>query len=198
MTTSDKNHDDDLSPFTQWGPINRTPAGMRCAIAASCASVHELEGDRLLIVGRRATPEDLSGPVDYNIGDEEEAIVIDRALLSDVFLVQTPSPPVESLSGHLVSDFSAKAREVVALCCGRFDKTSEDYVATVLREASELGAAAERREVRTFLGCGARAALQDGDRTEADIPTDPHHGGKVWDRTEAVSLPKAVTPETDH
>ncbi len=32
----------------------------------------------------------------------------------------------------------------------------------------------------------AKAALSPshGDRTEADIPTDPHHGGKIWDRTE--------------
>lgn len=61
--------------------------------------VFELEGDRLLIVGTKATDQEIE--ICGKIGAEEEAIVVTRALLGEVSLVQTASAPVESLSGHL-------------------------------------------------------------------------------------------------
>lgn len=61
---------------------NLTPEHMRCAIGASCPSVHELPDGRLLIVGLEA--EMIVPPEEINAGPHETAIVIDRALLADV------------------------------------------------------------------------------------------------------------------
>jgi len=73
---------------------NLTPEHMRCGVA-QCASIHELEDGRLLIVG--ACAHDAAGYDDAalnrayggliageGVGPGETAIIIDRALLANV------------------------------------------------------------------------------------------------------------------
>ncbi len=61
---------------------NLTPKAMRCG-PRNCPSVHQLEDGRLLIVGRIAEPHEMAGS-DIDRGDNEEAVIIDPALLDDV------------------------------------------------------------------------------------------------------------------
>jgi hypothetical protein len=74
--------------------INRTPEHLRCAYG-TCPGVWELEDGRLLIVGKRATldehTKDMLGPYvgKISLQWDEQAIIIDRALLGD--LVQSSS-----------------------------------------------------------------------------------------------------------
>jgi hypothetical protein len=63
-----------------------TPLHLRCEIAATCPSIHELEdGDSYLVVGKKA-PVNFDGKAYFHIpiGDDETAIIIDKALLSTI------------------------------------------------------------------------------------------------------------------
>jgi hypothetical protein len=59
---------------------NLTPEHLRCAYG-TCPAVYELEDGRLLIVGKWANSE-MRG--DVPVGEDETAIVIDRAYLANV------------------------------------------------------------------------------------------------------------------
>lgn len=74
---------------------NLTPESMRCAIGASCSSIHQLKDGRLLIVGldpnkvnREEDPDLIQQKLAWwdagnRIAWNEAAIVIDRTLLAD-------------------------------------------------------------------------------------------------------------------
>lgn len=64
------------------GIKNLTPAHLRCAIGASCPSVHRLEDGRLLIVGEDGFPR--SREVGVPCDSDEAAIIIHPDLLSTV------------------------------------------------------------------------------------------------------------------
>jgi hypothetical protein len=70
-----------------------TPEHLRCTIAASCPSVHQRQDGMLVIVGRLATPADLTEgnlpPYDLTA---EVPIVIDPAYLANVPRIKTEHP----------------------------------------------------------------------------------------------------------
>jgi hypothetical protein len=111
-------------------PINKTPDHLRCGGSqSSCPSLHEIEGDRLLIVGKVAEWEASEAGAAW--GANEAPIVFDKALLGKVLAEaiaesenmaikeimawrtafpnhsifgETPSEQVEAPSGHLGSE----------------------------------------------------------------------------------------------
>jgi hypothetical protein len=68
-----------------------TPSHLKC-FHGTCPSVHELCAGRLLIVGKRGdrTASEGGAPV----GEDEYAIIIDRALLANVHQISNPTAPV--------------------------------------------------------------------------------------------------------
>lgn len=60
-----------------------TPSKFKCSTDDACPSVHDLEDGRLLIVGSFASTE-LVRAAGLNLGDSEEAFVIEKALLENV------------------------------------------------------------------------------------------------------------------
>ena len=60
---------------------NLTPEHLRCTMAMSYPSIHELEDGKLLIVGKAAMAPELRQVPD--LADDQDAIIIDRALLQD-------------------------------------------------------------------------------------------------------------------
>lgn len=66
------------------GVYEITPADLQCEISISCPSVHAISnsGD-LIIVGKRLPPE-LQAQMEGKVGDDEYAVIIDRALLANV------------------------------------------------------------------------------------------------------------------
>jgi hypothetical protein len=60
-----------------------TPKHMRCTYMAGCPSIHELEDGRLLIVGKMAAYPGHSYQ-GVPIGPGEDAMIIDKALLSTI------------------------------------------------------------------------------------------------------------------
>jgi hypothetical protein len=64
-------------------PRNLTPDHLRCAIG-TCPSVHDIEGDRLLIVGKKGWPVICNEKLEIPVSDDEQAIIIDKALLGKV------------------------------------------------------------------------------------------------------------------
>jgi hypothetical protein len=138
-----------------------TPEHLRCTIGA-CPSVHELpDGKLLLIVGLRARGRDIE-EADALVGATETAIIIDRALLANVGLVQTPSSPVERLSGHL--DFEAKAREIADAHGHGYDTDMESHWTQALEAAISTAlseAVAKERETIAALAEGWRKNFTD-------------------------------------
>lgn len=71
---------------------NLTPQALRCGMA-SCPAVHEIDGDKLLIVGKHQYihTDDVGETWLTDIGNvpvdhpTEAAVIIDRALLGDLF-----------------------------------------------------------------------------------------------------------------
>ena len=70
-----------------------TPEHLKCAIGASCPSVHQREDGMLVIVGRLAKPADLEeGELPpYDLA-AEVPIIIDPAYLANVPRVKTKHP----------------------------------------------------------------------------------------------------------
>lgn len=58
-----------------------TPARFRCvANLVSCPAVHEMDDGRLVVIGKRIDWQSYK----FNVGPDEEAIVIDPAMLENV------------------------------------------------------------------------------------------------------------------
>lgn len=64
---------------------DKTPAHLRCAWGG-CPSVHELEGGSIAIIGRKGSRDPMSGESYFGhpIGDDEELVIIDKALLATI------------------------------------------------------------------------------------------------------------------
>jgi hypothetical protein len=60
-----------------------TPENLRCW-PGYCPAVHELEDGRLLIIGKRTSPQ-LGAEIASRVGADEHAVVIDRAFFSELF-----------------------------------------------------------------------------------------------------------------
>lgn len=61
---------------------NLTPQNMRCQGRPFCPSVHELDNGKLLIVGQDGNGEAAFRRIP--VGDNEYAIIVDRALLAEL------------------------------------------------------------------------------------------------------------------
>jgi hypothetical protein len=85
-----------------------TPEHMRCTYMAACPSIHELEDGRLLIVGKRTNVSaEVLATMDLAT---EEAIIIDKALLSTIIddAVSSSQAEIERLKEAL-KPFADKA-----------------------------------------------------------------------------------------
>jgi len=56
-----------------------TPPHLRCSIGA-CPAIHETEGEKLLIIGKKPSDE-LMADLEGKVGEDEVALVIDKAMV---------------------------------------------------------------------------------------------------------------------
>lgn len=95
---------------------NLTPEHMRCEIATSCPSLHQLEDGRLLVVGTQVEPpvatiNDFANPEPFleiagKVGPGEAAVIISPALL-DVYVAEKVREAVQrQRSGYVSADDS--------------------------------------------------------------------------------------------
>jgi hypothetical protein len=59
-----------------------TPAHLRCAIG-TCPAVYEVDGDDLLVVGKKITSE-LNEKIQSRVGEGEFAVLINREFFSEL------------------------------------------------------------------------------------------------------------------
>lgn len=59
-----------------------TPAHLRCAIG-TCSAVYEVDGDDLLVIGKKITSE-LNEKIQSRVGEDEFAILINREFFNEL------------------------------------------------------------------------------------------------------------------
>jgi hypothetical protein len=71
-----------------------TPAALKCS-PITCPAVYQRDDGKLIIIGARAEPDDISGleARGSRVGYDEYAIVVEPALLANVCQISNPSAP---------------------------------------------------------------------------------------------------------